>query len=309
MTRAQSLVMNVDTDGLGSKPQEKIAHGVLAGVKMNVKPLIGSTMSEEETKEYFCKGIEEIRKGFELVPGKLRIRVATKEDTDRFDIRIYGRRDQLPQINEVLIEYEDIDPMEFGREFSTIRQVQLALCLSKKEHFFLRSVYSFLKGDNRPSENLILEPIPMSEVFSRFGYTIYSEDIHKMMCIFQKISRADLTNNSIRIACNRFLRSHHNLLPDDRLIDLCIAMEALFLGGEYQKSDLGMGQVIGLACSMLIGRENTERKDIRDTIEFGFNLRNKVVHGYEIDYNRRKRIGEILPDFEDSLRRSILRLL
>ena len=86
-------------------------------------------------------------------------------------------------------------------------------------------------------------------------------------------------------------------------------MEALFLGGEYQKSDLGMGQVIGLACSMLIGKENTERKGIRNTIESGFNLRNKVVHGYDIDYNRRKRMDEILPDFENSLRRSILRLL
>jgi len=68
--------MNVDTDGLGSKPQEKIAHGVLAGVQLKVKPLIGNTMSEEEIKEYFSKGVEEIRKGFELIPGKLRIRVA-----------------------------------------------------------------------------------------------------------------------------------------------------------------------------------------------------------------------------------------
>ena len=301
--------MRVNTDELDSKPQIKIAHGILAGVKLNVKPLLGSTKSEEETKVYFRKRVEEIRKGFELIPGKLRIRLATKEDTNRFDVRLYGRRDQLPQINEVLIEYENPDPMEFGRHFSTIRKVQLALCLSKKEHFFLKSVYSFNKADNKPTENLILEPIPISELFAQVGPTLYSEDIHKMRYIFKKINRTDLTNNSIGIACNRFLRSHHNRLPDDILIDLCIAMEALFLGGEYQKSDLGMGQVIGLACSMLIGKENTERKEIRNTIESGFNLRNKVVHGYDIDYNRRKRMGEILPDFEDGLRRSILRLL
>ncbi len=300
----------MDKNERESKPQNKVAQGILAGVKLTVKPLIGNTMSEEEIKEYFRIGAEEIRKGFELIPGKLRIRLATKEDTDRFDVRLYGNRDQLPELNEVLIEYEDTDPMEFRRQFSTIRKVQLAFCLSTKEHIFLRSVYSFLKGDNRPSEKLLLEPIPIPEIFSQFGPTIYSEDIHTIRGIFKKITRVDFeTNNSIRITCNRFLKSHHNLLDDDLLIDLCIAMEALFLGGEYQKSDLGMGQVIGLACSMLIGKENTERKHIRNTIESGFNLRNKVVHGYDIDYNRRKSMDEILPDFEDCLRRSILRLL
>jgi len=293
-----------------NSPQTKIAHGILAGVKLNVKPLIGSTMSEEETIEYYRKGAEEIRQGFELIPGKLRIRLASKEDKDRFDVRLYGRNDQLPEINEVLIEYEAIDPMEFGRHFSTIGKVQLAFCLLKKEHFFLRSVYSFYKGVKRFSENLILQPIPIPEIFAQFGPTLFSEDIHKMMCIYNKINRVDLeTNNSMRIACNRFLKSHHNVASDDFLIDLCIAMEALFLGGEYQKSDLGMGQVIGLACCMLIGKGNTERIEIKKTIESGFNLRNKVVHGSDIDYNIRKRMDEILPDFEDNLRRSILRLL
>jgi len=60
---------------------------------------------------------------------------------------------------------------------------------------------------------------------------------------------------------------------------------------------------------MLIGKGNTERIEIKKTIESGFNLRNKVVHGSDIDYNIRKRMDEILPDFEDNLRRSILRLL
>lgn len=305
----ENLCLTCFTKKLNLQPQERIAHGILAGVKLTVKPLIGNDKSQAEAREYFTNGQEEINKGLELIPDRLRIRLATAEDVNRFKI-FHGLAPEVPRIGEVLIEAEYSDPKEFLSEFNVITKTQLSICLLKKEHVFLKSVYSFSKVDNMGFQGIIVHPIPMPEIYASLGINIHPDDKEEITKIIKKINCLDSnTLNSIRLVGNRLLRSSHNLLSEDTLIDLCIAMEALFLGGEYQRSDLGMGQVIGLACSMLIGKDNTERTEIKKTIWSGFKLRNKVVHGYDIDENIRKSINEILQDFKDYLIRSILKLL
>jgi len=67
-----------------------------------------------------------------------------------------------------------------------------------------------------------------------------------------------------------------------------------------------MGQVIGLACSMLLGKNIDERKMIKENIELAFSCRNDVVHGQDFDFDQ---IYKLIPDFEDYLRRSIFHLI
>lgn len=291
------------------QPHERIAHGILAGVKLTVKPLIGNDKSQAEAREYFKKGQEEINKGLELIPDRLRIRLATPEDVKRFTNHgHFPFVSNVPRIGEVLIEAEYSDTSEYLSDFNVITKTQLSICLLKKEHVFLKSVYSFSKVDNRPRHFIIQHPIPMPEIFASQGIHIHPDDKEEITNIINKINCLDSnTINSIRLAGDRLLRSSHNLSSEDTLIDLCIAFEALFLQGKRYRAP--MGQVIGLACSMLLGKENTERIEIRKTIESGFDIRNKVVHGHDIDENLRKSINEILQDFKNYLSRSILKLL
>lgn len=305
------MVKRLNTNEINLQPEERIAHGILAGVKLTVRPLIGNDKSQAEAREYFTKGQEEINKGLELIPNRLRIRLASAEDVKRFtNFGHFPFLRRVPRIGEVLIEAEYSDTKDFLSEFNVITKTQLSICLLKKEHVFLRSVYSFSKVDNIGFQGIIVHPIPIPEIYASHGIHIHPDDKEEITKIIKKINCLDSnTLNSIRLAGDRLLRSSHNILSEDILIDLCIAMEALFLGGEYQRSDIGMGQVIGLACSMLIGKDNTERTEIKKTIWSGFKLRNKVVHGHDIDENIRKSINEILQDFRDNLSRSILKLL
>jgi hypothetical protein len=92
-----------------------------------------------------------------------------------------------------------------------------------------------------------------------------------------------------------------------------IAFEALFLKGE--KGGLSSGIVIAVACSSLLGRDEAERENIKNTLAEAYKIRNYIVHGS--GYKRIVQDGrshfDILPDLvstvEDHLRESIKRLL
>ena len=108
----------------------------------------------------------------------------------------------------------------------------------------------------------------------------------------------------MRIACDRFGRSYLSAKVEDKLIDICIALEALYLRGSQDSS--GKGQTIGLACSMLLGQDEKERGEIFSTLAEAFKLRNNIVHGSPTNMEK---IASITPNIEDFLRRSLLCLI
>ena len=68
---------------------------------------------------------------------------------------------------------------------------------------------------------------------------------------------------------------------DDRIIDLAIAFEALFIDEKTSTSNV-MGEFVGLGCSMLLGTNIVERKEIKEFLKKAFAIRNKLVHGSEV---------------------------
>jgi len=253
--------------------------------------------------------LDSLKKGIWLIPNKLQIRDIRENDlsiisfwTD-FDKSLSGVESERSVILELRnLEIDDILKSEYG----PIEKGLLAFRLLKLGNIHLKMIMAI------PPNPLSLGSLKFTSQLIRptSKYKIDLNDIDKLKNIFKQLYQVELDKYpSIRIACDRFNRSYADVYLEDKLIDLCIAIEALFLRGEKQHSDLGMGQVVGLACSMLIGNNITERTDIQKNIVSSFSLRNKVVHGQEIDPNRRKRIEEILPDFENYLRRSILRLI
>jgi len=282
--------------------EDRIAHGILAGVKLAVKPLIVGTLSPKEVTDYFRTKQEEVDGGLELIPGKLRIRKVTKEDVGMFSGEPYRwRQDQIPLIGEVLIEGEYSHESEFLAEFNIITNTQLALCLLKTEHVFLKSLYSFSKVSNVPNEWHILLPIPIPDIFAQFGISIHPDDKEAIINLLKKINAIDFKNNSsLMIACSRFLRSYHDLYIEDKLIDLIISFEALFIRSRKGNK----GHRIGKKCSELIEKYKTERKTIYNDLKRAYDIRNDIIHGSPFDKNE---IGQLLPSIENYLRKSILR--
>jgi len=289
--------------GNNEKKSEKyISQGILLGIKLTYEPMMGVDVSRDDQIKDACSKREELVKGIELIPNILRLRTIRKEDLERFRSQKLVIEFFKTEFGQTLIEWIHHDPYEINKIYNIIEKTLLALRLLQPGNVFLSHIFSY-------TNDFVFKELLNYRSPPKF-YTYYSLDIN------QKGTLKDIFNNLLsvefekdipfRISCDRFNSSYYDVLSEDRLIDLCIAFEALFLKGEYKQSDLGMGQVIGLACSMLLGEKKKKRKKISNVLREGFSLRNRVVHGRNF---KRSQISEILPDFEDYLRKSILRLI
>jgi hypothetical protein len=112
------------------------------------------------------------------------------------------------------------------------------------------------------------------------------------------------------IAFKRFQRAYHEPDPEDQLIDFLIAFEALFLKGEKAKES--HGDIIAIACSHLLGKNEQEREEIRQFLTKAYSIRNYIVHGSEYQkpfVDKEYEMNEFVSKIEDFLRESIKKLL
>jgi hypothetical protein len=137
------------------------------------------------------------------------------------------------------------------------------------------------------------------------AYFLKPNDIKGLKTILDSLNKIDFNENtSYQIACDRLGRSYSNKYSWDQIIDLCIAFEALCCKGETIYGN--KGEIIGLACSMLLGETNSERDEIFGNLKSAYKLRNKVVHGSLPDFVEMMRIEPLLTNY---LRKSLLKLM
>ena len=268
-----------------TKKEGKHCLGVLSGIYWEASPDLW----------------ENLEKGFEIIPEKLRLRIFTEEDMELFtstspffELKLMHGQEKI-----TVLELKDTSTDElFEKEFNPLTKTLLAFRLLKAGGIFIDSIYAIEHG-------VIRRIIPPSEPGFLPGYEFSLDEIKNLVAILKKVKTVDFDkNSSFRIACTRFGRSYLDRFDEDKLIDLCIAFEALFLQGKRARAP--MGQVIGLACSMLLGKYIDERKMIKENVELAFSRRNDVVHGKDFNFNQ---IYTLIPDFEDYLRRSIFHLI
>ena len=166
----------------------------------------------------------------------------------------------------------------------------------------------------RKSKNLgfgsINPPVPYLD--SKI-YQLSINEIEEVNELVNRINNLDLERqSSFRVACERFNRSCEERRNDDKIIDLAIAFESLFTDKETRLTQ--MGKFVGLGCSMLIGKNAEERKEIKKFLEQAFSLRNDVIHGNNfktiIDINSKKYgLSDFVTQFQKYLRDSIKKLL
>jgi hypothetical protein len=162
---------------------------------------------------------------------------------------------------------------EFSQASRLVYEVLLAMRLHKSESVFCK-VYGLEKNSKTIEVGSINPPAPYKP--SIYRLTLYEiEEVDRWV---SKINKLNLDKvSSFRVACERFNRSYEERRYDDKIIDLAIAFEALFTGEDTTKLEY-MGKFVGLGCSMLLGQNTKERKEIRKFLEKAFNLRNGIIH-------------------------------
>jgi hypothetical protein len=145
-------------------------------------------------------------------------------------------------------------------------------------------------------------------------YRISESEFEKIKLLFNTISASNLQNDKhFRVVMDRFDRTYEERRADDKIIDYAIALEALFFYGNKTPIS-SAGQFVGVGCSMLLGKNREEREEINEFLVKAFEIRNKIVHGSDVDDTFK--VGEkeytldtFAKELQDYMRQSIKKLI
>lgn len=269
-------------------------------------------ITEEETKRVFTERREKVVRGIPLFHG-VKIRLASKEDIEDLNTICFDPFGPIPKYSSqtfVMVKYCK------GKAYSKFEKVMkntvLGLRLLKGGYVSEGHIFHILLLKTR---RLALTSI--GERHRRrfaLSYALEFKEVPRLKEILKKILVMDFDKRkSLGLACKRFQRGYEEEDIEDRLIDFMIAFEALFLKGEKGGRK---GNLVSIACSHLLGKDEEEREKVRSTLAEAYSVRNCIVHGSEYERtkpNDKGQYWDTLPDLvsevENYLRESIKRLL
>ena len=270
--------------------------------KIGIFPLFNFRVTEELDKK--------IKDGFQF-SNKVILRQITEEEINRF-------REPLPYLwrdGAYLLYNLNMKTYVFEIEGDSNQanrlayEVLLAMRLHKTEAVFYKMY--IIEEKSKIIELGCINPPPP---FKPSTYQLNISEIEDVNEWVRKINTLNLdTNSSFRVACERFNRFHEERRVDDKIIDLAIAFEALFTGDIKERLE-DMGIIVGLACSMLLGETNEDRKEIKEFLKKLFETRNGIVHKTKFTTNiiikgEEYEIKEFSVQLQEYLRDSIKKLL
>ena len=121
------------------------------------------------------------------------------------------------------------------------------------------------------------------------------------------------TLEKLRIPIDRWIKSKTPGSPEDKMIDLGIAFESLYLADRDGNSELSFQ--FRLRASWHLGKDKADREMLIDEFKAIYTLRSKAVHNGEVPKRIKIRKGESVPTSEfipraqDLCRRSIIKIL
>ena len=118
------------------------------------------------------------------------------------------------------------------------------------------------------------------------GYNLSEAEAASLKELWQVLSGGLLKDKKFRFiatALRRFMFSFDRSLPDDRLVDLLIAAESLFLqdtGDPPERGELRFR--LSLRAGKFIEHEKYSQRDVYTVMRRAYNLRSMIVHGGEV---------------------------
>lgn len=266
------------------------------------KNFINSLEKAESGVVYFC-----LLRGFqcdfisELVSRKIKVRKLTDDEIGRL-IELDEKVVEDVQ-NEYVLEHLsrlpfEKQPVEFEEVVVEIDSVITALRLLKPGRVERGNIYSRV---DLTGEFIV----PLSKLgrwnrrpsFEK-SYKLEQADIGRWKKIYEALNSGSIPKR-IRIAVDRVDFAAERDRAEDKLLDLLIAMEAIF--GDTQGA---IGYKIGLRSAFFLSNDFDERQSIRELIDIAWKERGALVHG-DMKEKSKLRIQEIVERIESLVRKSL----
>ena len=269
-------------------------------------------MSHVEAKKIVEEREKQLVDGIELFDGII-LRLISKEDIKLLQPKLYFTPSFKLPIN--IFVLEKILSIDDRFETSKVMfDIVLALRLlhegyvSDGEAIYFKATE---KGDFRYSGSAFSKSPRKQE--HKGTYPLYFEDFSPLKDLIHRIRQAKIEKRKhFHLAVKRFNRSYETPDIDDKLLDLIIAFEILFLKGEdFKRSKRSK---ISIVCSKFLGKSNKNKKEIQEILDKSYHIRNCIVHGSEYEEeqiigDKKFTIYELIEKVEYYLRESIKKLL
>jgi len=106
-------------------------------------------------------------------------------------------------------------------------------------------------------------------------YELLGADVERLKELVASLSRTG-RRKKLQVAMGRFNGAYERKRPDDKLVDLWIALEALFLKSSER---MELTYKAALRIARFVGRDAPERVEIFEGMKNSYNARSRVVHG------------------------------
>ena len=116
-------------------------------------------------------------------------------------------------------------------------------------------------------------------------------------------------SEKLQIPIERWIKSKVSIKPIDKIIDLIIALEALYVTGKYH-----IGKKLSHRASWYLGENPAHQQELETEFEAIYDYRNGVVHSRRVDGeiqvgNQSVPVSDLAPRVEDLCRQSIIRIM
>ena len=145
-------------------------------------------------------------------------------------------------------------------------------------------------------------------------HVIDETDIDKVKCLYQLLTNPSSNiGEKLKIPIDRWIKSKTSKTAVDKIVDLGIALEALYLFDRDGNSELSFQ--FRLRASWYLGRDKADREMLIDEFKAIYTLRSKAVHTGELPQTVKIRkgesvpISEFIPKAQDLCRQSIIKIL
>lgn len=114
-------------------------------------------------------------------------------------------------------------------------------------------------------------------LFGKFA-EVGKSDIEKATCLYDILNKNSDVSDKLRIPINRWIRSKISTTPADKMIDLGIALEALYT----LKSERGITATLSARAAWHLGKDKERRKELLTKFRQIYNCRSNAVHRGEL---------------------------
>jgi len=241
----------------------------------------------------------------------VRVRRATDQDFTEI-VNQVGRENQGIGFGKSLVEatyeVEKSRGMDGTQGLEVIRSVLTALRLAKGGGVHCGTILTRRKGEVLQRSHIVLPTPAIATVYA----ATEQKDIDRFLEVW-RLCRAGKIPERIVYSIRRFNDSYVRWNPEDRMTDLVVALETVFV------PDGGAGEIaykLRTRLVALLGRDtdNEQRKHLRDTVRLAYAVRSALVHGSQIERRLTQKLRKLglanlqglCDQLEDLVRSSIL---